>query len=219
MPFEPPPRYAFAVGTVGTDVTAAATVWTLGARLTVPTPVDECVLCERALTGDQAAWNALIERYNHRVVISLVARGLPLDRAKDIAQEAWVRLVQQQRRGNLKELVLPGLAVTQAHFLALEDARRKRPLPSANPVIADAADPAASAEERLLSNEQLERAAVALRTCHPNARRVFELVYEHPELGHAEIAGRVGLSLQRVRQIVCEVRKKLRAAIDEDNHE
>ena len=35
-------------------------------------------------------------------------------------------------------------------------------------------------------------------------------------MDHAEAAARLGLSLQRVRQIVCEVRKKLRDAVEEE---
>jgi RNA polymerase sigma-70 factor (ECF subfamily) len=48
---------------------------------------------------------------------------------------------------------------------------------------------------------------------------VFELVYDHPELGYAEVAAQVGLSVQRVKQIVFEVRKRLRGALAEGDAE
>jgi RNA polymerase sigma-70 factor (ECF subfamily) len=38
-------------------------------------------------------------------------------------------------------------------------------------------------------------------------------------LSHAEVAKKVGLSLQRVRQILCEVRKELREALEGEGHE
>jgi RNA polymerase sigma-70 factor (ECF subfamily) len=41
------------------------------------------------------------------------------------------------------------------------------------------------------------------------------LIYENPDLPHAEAAAQVGLSVQRVRQILCEVRKRLRAVLSE----
>jgi DNA-directed RNA polymerase specialized sigma24 family protein len=39
-------------------------------------------------------------------------------------------------------------------------------------------------------------------------------VYEDPGVPHAEVAVKVGLSVQRVRQILCEVRKTLREALE-----
>src|SRR5512142_1503775 len=41
-----------------------------------------------ALQGSRDAWGALAERHGHAVVVALVARGLAVDRAKDLAQAA-----------------------------------------------------------------------------------------------------------------------------------
>jgi RNA polymerase sigma factor (sigma-70 family) len=181
-----------------------------------PAGAEEPDLCARALAGDMAAWNALVLRHNHRVVVSLLARGVRLDRAKDIAQDAWLRLIEQQREGKLPRIVLPGLAVAQAGFLALEAARRaRRTEPDGDgDVAARMADPSASAETKLLAEEQIARAEAVLSGCSPSARKVFHLVYGGEGRSHAEVAEEVGLSLQRVRQIVCEVRKLLRAEIE-----
>ena len=179
-------------------------------------PDDERALCQRALVGDVTAWNALVQKHNHRVVVSLLARGVRIDRAKDLAQDAWMRLIEQQREGRLTHLQLPGLAVTQAWFLALEAARRARrtePL-DGQPEASTLADPASSAEARMLTAEQLASAEAILARCSPSARRVFRLAYGDDGMSHAEVAAKVGLSLQRVRQIVCEVRKQLRASVE-----
>jgi RNA polymerase sigma factor (sigma-70 family) len=190
-------------------------------RLERPAPVatDEASLCAAALGGDSEAWSALVQRHNHRVVVSLLARGVRVDRAKDIAQEAWMRLVEQQRQGRLDRLQLPGLAVTQATFLALEAARRESGVrkhePIDEPAIAAAlADPRDDAESRLVTEERVERAVEVLSACSPSAKQVFRLAYGGDGLSHAEVAERVGLSLQRVRQILCEVRAKLRTALE-----
>lgn len=182
---------------------------------------DEAELTHRALNGERTAWNALISRYHRRVVVSLLARGLRVDRAHEIAQETWARLIQQQQKGMLTELRLPNLALTQAAFLAADEARRTRRESLAGPVeeLPEAhhpVDPSVSAERRLLSEEQLERAQAALRECSTSAQRVFHLACDGQELPHAEVAARVGLSVQRVRQILCEVRKKLRSALEEE---
>ena len=168
----------------------------------------------RAMRGETAAWNALVRAHNQRVVVALLARGVRLDLAKDLAQDAWVRLIEQQRQGKLTHLSLPGLAIAQAWFLAREAARRSR---RAEEEHADAAlnlpDPRADVETRLLADEQLARALDVLSRCSTSTRRVFRLAHGGEGLGYAQIAARVGLSVQRVRQIMCEVRELLRSEI------
>ena len=188
------------------------------------TQAGEEELSQRALAGDRRAWDALIARHHRRVVVSLLAKGVRVDRAHELAQETWTRLIQQQQRGLLTELRLPNLAITQASFLAADEARRSRreailgnveELPERQHPV----DPTASAERRLLSEEQLARAHEALAGCSPSARNVFLLACDGQELPHAEVAARAGLSVQRVRQILCEVRKKLRTALEEESHD
>lgn len=184
----------------------------------------EAELTRQALGGDRRAWDALIARHQRRVVVSLLARGLRVDRAHELAQETWARLIQQQQRGLLTELRLPNLALTQAAFLAADDARRARRESIAGnveelPERQHPVDPTVSAERRLLSEEQLTKAQAALAECSPSARNVFLLACDGQELPHAEVAARVGLSVQRVRQILCEVRKKLRTALEEERHD
>jgi RNA polymerase sigma-70 factor (ECF subfamily) len=181
--------------------------------------VDEADLCAAALGGDCDAWNALVQRHNHRVVLALLARGIRVDRAKDIAQEAWMRLVEQQRQGRLDRLQLPGLAIAQATFLALESARREANVRKHEPIdepalAARLADPRGDAESRLVTEERVERAVAVLADCSTSAKKVFRLAYGGDGLSHAEVAAKVGLSLQRVRQILCEIRAKLRTALE-----
>ncbi|WP_227026780.1 RNA polymerase sigma factor [Corallococcus soli] len=184
---------------------------------------DEESLSRRALAGERAAWDLLIARHQRRVVVSLLARGLRVDRAQELSQETWARLIQQQQRGLLTELRLPYLALAQASFLASDDARRTR-RESVDGTVEDLperqqpVDPTQSAERRLLSEEQLARAREALAQVSPGARDVFLLACDGQGLPHSEVATRVGLSVQRVRQILCEVRKKLRTALEEDTH-
>src|SRR5438128_6726262 len=80
---------------------------------------------------DRDAWGDAFRRYHHRVVVTLVASGVPADRAVDLAQAAWMRLIEQDSAGRLEEIRLPGLAVAQARLLALE-ARRRELLPLAD---------------------------------------------------------------------------------------
>lgn len=178
----------------------------------------------RALDGDAAAWSALIAQHNRKVVVALLARGAPIEQAKDLAQETWLRLIESQRAGRLSSLSLPGLAIVQAGYLLSNAQREKRHVaspPEPRDEGADgegwggaaSTDPAPLPEELVLHRDRVERVASALSTCSASARRVFEFVYDHPELPYTDVAAKFGLSTQRIKQTVCEVRKRLRAAL------
>jgi RNA polymerase sigma-70 factor (ECF subfamily) len=174
-------------------------------------------LSKEALTGSPLAWEALIRAHNRRVVLSLVAAGAPLARAKELAHEAWARLVEQQRGGRLERLELPGLAIRQARFLWLDElrARGRAEVRERGAALEAAIDPAPTAEERYLSQDQLARVRRALAELPPSSRAIFLLIYNNPEIPHATAAAQVGLSVQRVRQILCEVRKRLREVLED----
>src|SRR5258708_7367275 len=69
-------------------------------------------------------WDDAIRRHDRSVYLSVLALGLQPDRAREIVQAAWTRLIEQHGRGALAELELPGLAIRQARFLALDELRR-----------------------------------------------------------------------------------------------
>lgn len=183
---------------------------------------DDASLASRALAGDRSAWSRLIARHDRRVLLSLLARGVRVDRARELAQETWLRLYERHRRGELPRLELPGLAIVQAGFLAANERRREqRPSPRSSSTEGprEPASGEPGAEDRVIRREELERARAALARLPAGARRVFELLYQNPGLSHAEAAARLGLSTQRVTQVLCEVRKHLRAAIQGAGHE
>jgi RNA polymerase sigma factor (sigma-70 family) len=171
----------------------------------------------RALKGDERAWNELIRVHDRRVFTSLLAKGVAPPRAREIAQETWIRLVEQQRSGKLTELRLPGLAVVQADFLARTDRRRADPVAldiddAEQPI--QIADERANQEQRTVDQQQLTRALEALDHCSERSREIFVSVYREG-LSAAEASQRFGITIQRVRQTLCEVRGRLRLAIGE----
>jgi RNA polymerase sigma-70 factor (ECF subfamily) len=157
------------------------------------------------------------------VVVALLARGIALDAAEDLAQETWLRLVQQQRAGRLRELLLPGLAVTQACWLAREAERTRarraalagRAIPiEIEPRGIEARDPV-DLERQIIQKERLEIVSREVARCSERAREVFQAVYGAKAFSHAEVARQLGMSVQRVRQILCEVRARVRAVLGE----
>ena len=162
-------------------------------------------------TGDP--WDAAIRQHDRRVYLSVLALGLAADRAREIVQAAWTRLIEQHARGALGELELPGLAIRQARFLALNELRRAR---RESRTLAAVPDPptAVDVEHVVGSREEFARVLAAVAECSPTARKVFRLVYGTRGGTAASAAKALGLSLQRVRQILCDTRAHIRSAVD-----
>jgi RNA polymerase sigma-70 factor (ECF subfamily) len=156
-------------------------------------------------------WDVAVRTQNARVVASLLALAIPLDQAEEIASQAWARLLEQHQAGQLAEVKLPGLAIKQARFLALtwlKNRRREAGLEDA------AAEAAGDPERDLIARRDVATALRVLATCSPTAQAIFHHLYDDPPPPHEVVADRVGLSVQRVRQILCEVRKKIRTALE-----
>ena len=181
--------------------------------------VDEDVALE-TLAGDagEVPWNELMRKYGRRVVVSLVARGIPLERAQELAQEAWLKIVSQHRAGRLDRLEMPGIVVAQANFLARDEHRRRSrraqlgALPLGDGEIADLADAMTGPdlERRVAARQSLRRVLAVVDRAYPNAQRVFHLLYGPDPHSPGQAAAKTGLSVQRVRQILCELRKAIR---------
>jgi RNA polymerase sigma-70 factor (ECF subfamily) len=172
-------------------------------------------LLKGVFDGSRPAWDALIHKYRRRVLVALLADGHSLDEAGELAQEAWVRLWAAQQAGKLERLELPGLAVAQARFLAKDAWRRQKTRSSAAAALGTtAAVEVPSSEAQVSTRQQLLRVQAALETLPASQQRIFRLA-QTEGLPHADIAAQVGLSLQRVRQIIWEVRTALRAAMED----
>jgi RNA polymerase sigma-70 factor (ECF subfamily) len=175
-----------------------------------------------ALAGGRDAWGELARRHTRRVVVALLARGATLELAEDVTQEAWLRLIMNQQAGRLASVSLPGLAIAQADWLLRErrrtEARRDSLAGPAIPLTElDASrEPAAMSPDPasvVVGQDRLERVWTELQRCPPRARAVFHAVYSAAGRSQNEVADEMGLSLQRVRRILCEVRARLRSAL------
>jgi RNA polymerase sigma factor (sigma-70 family) len=163
-------------------------------------------------SGEPDFWDDAIRTHDRRVYLSVLALGVTPDRAREIVQTAWTRLIEQHSNGALPTLELPGLAIRQARFLALSDHRRDRAFGHVLAAVPEPTEPP-SVDRIVASREQLDRVLAAVATCSKTERHVFRLVYGTPNGTAASAAAELGLSLQRVRQILCELRSHLRKAL------
>jgi RNA polymerase sigma factor (sigma-70 family) len=148
-------------------------------------------------------WSQRIRAHDGQVRRALMVRGVPEPEAAEIVQDAWIRLLQRERQGRLERVELPGLAIAQALSLWRDRCRR----PGLLSLEGEPATPLVSLEDRDL----IRRSLSALEELPERPQRIFEAALG-PGPASA-IAAREGLSTQRVRQIVCEVRAHLRLAL------
>lgn len=161
-----------------------------------------------------ASWSDSIRLHDHTVVVALLSKGVRLDDARDLSQESWTRLIAADQAGRLERIELPGLAIRQAMFLLSERrrvTRRRVEVPEAEAHELRGTD---APEAVLESRQALAIVAAELARATPRAREVMEASLS-ASIPHAEHAAAIGLSVQRFRQVLCIVRARLRAAVEE----
>src|SRR5206468_5582762 len=72
-------------------------------------------LVRAAAGGDEAAWNALVDRFSSLVWATARAHRLSRDDAADVAQTTWLRLVEHLDRIREPERLGAWLATTARH--------------------------------------------------------------------------------------------------------
>lgn len=164
-------------------------------------------------------WDEQVRLHRRTVELSLLAAGAPLDVARELAHEAFARVFEQWATGRLPRVEFPGVVMRQASFLLLERRRtdgaarsRRSPLEAASELPAGGAP----ADRSAVARQLLELASAALERVSPRDRQVLAVVLRNPEAPHAPLAAGFGLSVQRFRQILCEVRARLRAVAGGD---
>ena len=192
--------------------------------MTEPTVTE---LVGAAADGDQAAWNALVDRFG-RLVWSVI-RGFRLDAASaaDVSQTVWLRLVENLDRIRDPERLASWLATTARN----ESIRAKRKLARAVPTefeidIADEAAP--ELDERLIADERRAGVAAAFNQLSPSCRQLLRLLSADPPLDYETISemidrpiGSIGPTrsrcLERLRRVLELSERGDRAGTEKDH--
>ncbi len=80
----------------------------------------------RFIDGDDRALVELFDRYNHRLFSYCLQKLHDRDRAEDVTQELWERLIGMRSKGSLTPENPLGLLLTMARNLCLDHIRRRR---------------------------------------------------------------------------------------------
>lgn len=165
---------------------------------------------EAARTGDRDAWSVIVSRYQVLVLSIFLGYSIARPRSVELTQDLWLKLYLRARDGLLKVLSLPGLAVREARFRALDEVRGSRragPTTSVDDLMLAAPTP--SAEEQTSRQSELALVRRMLAALPPRQREVMALAGIEG-LPHAEVAERLSISTVRAKQTLSDARVRLR---------
>ncbi|MDF5756970.1 sigma-70 family RNA polymerase sigma factor [Spongiactinospora sp. TRM90649] len=176
-------------------------------------PADPAVsaLVKRASTGDQGAWNDLVERY--APMVWSICRQYRLDRrdVDDVAQQVWMAAVE-----HLGELHDPGKMGSWLATTTKRECSRVLRAGRQHETVEDPLDFEMTADDRsILIEDEVEAAErnAVLRTAFtalsPPCRRMLSLLLE--EMPYNEISARLGIPIGSVGPTRARCLAKLRS--------
>ena len=150
--------------------------------------VSDGELLGRAASGDQDAWDALVERLGNRVWAVARAHRLNKADAEDVFQVTWMRLVTHVDAIREPDRVGAWLASTARHESLHLLRRTGRQVPAGDELELEAADPLApEPDERMLATEQQAAVWDALAALPPHCQRLLRLMMADPPFTYEEI--------------------------------
>ena len=178
---------------------------------------EDAALMGRVQAGDEAAFGALMSRWERpvkRVIARIVLNAADAD---ELAQETMVRVWQQRERFREGAAVRPWIFAIAVN-LARNRLRWWRRRPGVSLEAWNEVETSAVRDQKAEGGAELERAerAAAVRdavAALPGDLREALVLFEFEELGQAEIATVLGCSVKAVESRVARAREKLRDAL------
>lgn len=167
-------------------------------------------LVVRAGRGDPAAAQALVARKLPRIT-ALAARMLgDAAEAEDVAQETFLRAWKQAPKWREGAARFDTWLHRVAMNLCYDRLRRRREQPMADPP--DQVDPGAAPDRGLIAAEASRRVGAALQAL-PERQREALVLCHYQELGGAEAAEVMNVSVEALESLLSRGRRGLRARL------
>lgn len=183
---------------------------------------DDEQLIELCLDGDEAAWEAIVHRYQ-RLVYSIPLRmGMGEDAASDVFQSVWVRLLEHlaglKDRGKLASWLIT--TTTRECWRSSNRSRREAPLGEGGDVDDDLPRPEMADTRPLVEEEQVQlveqqRLRQAVGALPDRCRSLVELLYyEEDRPSYEEISRRLGMPVPSIGPTRARCLEKLRKLLE-----
>jgi RNA polymerase sigma factor (sigma-70 family) len=177
---------------------------------------DDTRLVKECLSGNEAAWSQLIDKYKALIYSIPIKYNLPLQEAADVFQATCVELLV--RLPELREpRALPKWLMQVAHHecyrvkrlsqrVVSRDSEEDTPEPETPPI----------AENLVQQTQEEQILREAMATLTPKCRRLVELLFfESPSRPYAEVAEELGLALGSIGFTRQKCIERLRRQLDE----
>jgi RNA polymerase sigma factor (sigma-70 family) len=167
------------------------------------------LLVARAADGDEAAWNALVDRFGALVWATARAHRLRGADAADVFQTTWMRLVE-----NLDRIEDParlgGWLATTARRESLRVIRRAACLIPQSDDPPDLPDDTCHPAERLISEQDAVALQAALERLGPRDRALLRMLAAEPAPSYAEISAALGIAIGSIGPLRARALTRLR---------
>jgi len=156
-------------------------------------------LVQACRRGDEAAWNALVERYQ-RLIITIPRRaGLSEEQAADVFQEVFLTLFEKLDEIQQPEKIRSWM-VTTAKFKTWGIVRGEKGFRTPETEeemeheMASLADNSPLADERLIELEQQHQIRTALKELEERCQKILSMIYlRDAAASYAEVASAIGV--------------------------
>lgn len=157
--------------------------------------------------------NRLFQEHNRSLISFLVTRLRSVHDARDVAQEAYVRLLQLDRPGAVS--LLRSYLFRTAANLAVDRLRRRSVRERASIELFDEISGRETLEQTVLARQELERVRAALEQLPPKTRRAFVL-HVIDGVPTPEVARLMGLKERMVRLHVSRALTRCKESLNGD---
>lgn len=178
---------------------------------------DDSALVKLYQSGNEAALEVLVQRYQSRLFSYIVVRIGDRELAEDVFQDCFIKVIQTLRKGNYNEegKFLPWV-MRIAHNLIIDHFRRAKRMPQAETSyddfdLFDVLDSGDRNAEQEVIRQQKIRMVRDLIAQLPEEQREVLIMRQYADMSFKEIAERTGVSINtalgRMRYALINLRK------------
>jgi RNA polymerase sigma factor (sigma-70 family) len=165
----------------------------------------------RAARGDQAAWDALVDRFGGLVWAIARGSGLRPSDAADVSQTVWLRLVEHLDRIDNPGRVGAWLATTTKRECIRLRSRGDRQIPVGDAWLFDTEEERPRpVDHRMLLRERDDLLREAVAALPERARRLLTLLVAEPYLSYADVSSILDMPIGSIGPTRARVLTQLR---------
>jgi RNA polymerase sigma factor (sigma-70 family) len=213
------PRTASVTGITGQDdtfLTGPLPDKTYEVRGRTPsTGNDTADLVALAATGDQQAWEQLVDRYARLVWTVTRSFRLADSDASDVSQTAWLRLLEHIDRIDPVRVAAWLVVTTRRECLRVLALRKRVLLTYEDDAFEDLAGSQPDIDAELLAGERAEDVRRALQSLPDRSQQLLEMLMADPPMPYAEISEALGVPIGSIGPMRGRCLDKLRTLLDD----